>query len=77
MSLKTVLQSPAVILMLSIVAVGLVILLRADVLLGVIVAVPLLVCVWLVRRHHLALLREAVLDSVHKRKPFIIQDKEA
>ena len=77
MALKTGLQTPAVILLLAIVAVGLVVWLRAEILLGVVVVVPFIVCVWWVRNRHLTLLREAVQNSAHKRKLFIIQDKEA
>jgi hypothetical protein len=76
MSLKTVLQTPAALLILAILAVGLVVWLGADVLLGVVVVVPFIVCVWWVRNRHLTLLREAIQGDMRKRKPLIIQHKE-
>lgn len=75
MSLRKILQTPFVIVMLAIVAIGLLVLLRADVLLGVIVVVPFMVCVWLVRNHHLTLLRQAIQDDMRKRKTVIIQNQ--
>ena len=77
MSLKTVLQTPAALLILAIVAVGLMVWLGADVLLGVVVVVPFILSVWWVRNHHLTLLREAIQSHEHSRKPIIIQNKEA
>jgi hypothetical protein len=76
MSLKTVLQTPAALLVLAIVAVGLMVWLGAEVLLGVVVVVPFIVCVWWVRNRHLTLLREAMQGHEHNRKPIIIQNKE-
>ena len=75
MSLRKILQTPFVIVMLAIVAIGLLVLLRADVLLGVIVVVPFMVCVWWVRNHHLTLLRQAIQDDMRKRKTVIIQNQ--
>lgn len=76
MSLKTILQTPAALLVLAIVVVSLLVWLGADVLLGVVVVVPFIVSVWWVRNRHLTLLREAMQEDLSQRKPLIIQNKE-
>lgn len=80
MSLKTVLQTPTARLGLAGLAislvVGLVVSLGADVLLGVIVVIPFIVCVGWVRNRHLTLLREAIQSQNYHRQPFVIHNKE-
>lgn len=77
MSPKRLLQTPGLITVLAIVAIVLAAGLISDVVLGVVVVVPFLLCVWWVRNHHLTLLREAVESSAPKRKLSIVQDKES
>lgn len=75
MSAKTVLQTPAVVVTLAIVAIVLVAGLASDVLLGVVVIVPFLLCVWWVQNHYLTVLHEEVQRNTHK--PSIVQNRES
>jgi hypothetical protein len=62
---------------LAIVAIVLVVGLASDVLLGITVIVPFLLCVWWVQNHYLTVLRDAVQSNTRKHKLSIVQDKES
>lgn len=76
MSLKRVVQTPAVFVALAIVAI-LLVGLTSDVLIGVVVVIPLLVCVWWARNRYITILLEAVQSDTRSHKLSAVQNKES
>jgi hypothetical protein len=77
MSQNTVLQMPGLIMVLALAVFVLAAGLVSDMMLGVVVVVPFLVCVWWVRNLHLTVLHEAVQSNTRKHKLSTVQNKES
>ncbi len=76
MSLKTILQAPVIIVALAAAAIALMILSGSDVLVGIVVVIPFMTCLWLVRRRYLLLIQQAVKDDLSQRRTLTYPNKE-